>query len=624
MVVLKISYKDDIRRVTVAEKPSLEALRALVENLFCGTLPAHFLVKYPDDEGDLVTITTERELSEAFAFAGTADNALLRLIVVEGKTSTGHKIPVTRVSPSSSSPQSPKRTMDEKGKGKETSASSSAQPSLQDMLQQVGSEFGSLFEEIIATPEVTNLVSALQGERSNLNSNFNSLMQQLLGSGNACLVNAALNNPQLILPLLQQFGVHSPLAPIIDEIKSVCKSACAATSSGSCTSGSSSSQKPSSSVIVHRAICDNCNKGISGVRFKCAVCPDYDLCETCEAKEGVHDASHAFIKLRRLLPYTLEHQPLVPGLGNGQQQQPQQQPRRTCPYAQSRHCRSRWGEQGRRGPACRRVWYAAHCQPRSELPTSQFLADVTIPDGEEVVVGTEFIKTWRLANNGSVAWPLGTQLVFVSGSALSRGGVEAVPVPPLAPGEHADISVPMIAPRTPGTSTSFWRLATPDGSLFGHQVWAEISVIENAKEEDKEQEEEEEEEEATVGVVIEEWTEEEAEKDAEEAVYEAPSVVLIDSRNIEEDNAAPAVQVEILTDDAPAAVVVDNNSEEAKKAEEEKKRKESEEAERAADPFAEALAQLEQMGFGDRSLNRLLLIANRGNLLTVVHQLLSM
>ena len=28
-------------------------------------------------------------------------------------------------------------------------------------------------------------------------------------------------------------------------------------------------------------------------------CPDYDLCEGCEAIEGVHDANHVFLKLKR-------------------------------------------------------------------------------------------------------------------------------------------------------------------------------------------------------------------------------------------------------------------------------------------------------------------------------------
>jgi len=28
---------------------------------------------------------------------------------------------------------------------------------------------------------------------------------------------------------------------------------------------------------VHAAICDNCDARIVGIRFKCAICPDYDL-----------------------------------------------------------------------------------------------------------------------------------------------------------------------------------------------------------------------------------------------------------------------------------------------------------------------------------------------------------
>ena len=28
-------------------------------------------------------------------------------------------------------------------------------------------------------------------------------------------------------------------------------------------------------------------------------CPDYDLCEQCEAIEGVHDPGHVFLKLKR-------------------------------------------------------------------------------------------------------------------------------------------------------------------------------------------------------------------------------------------------------------------------------------------------------------------------------------
>lgn len=49
-----------------------------------------------------------------------------------------------------------------------------------------------------------------------------------------------------------------------------------------------SCNKEHSLNLVHpNVICDGCEGPVVGARFKCAVCPDYDLCSTCEGK-GVH------------------------------------------------------------------------------------------------------------------------------------------------------------------------------------------------------------------------------------------------------------------------------------------------------------------------------------------------
>lgn len=58
-------------------------------------------------------------------------------------------------------------------------------------------------------------------------------------------------------------------------------------------------------------ICDGCNKRIFGVRYKCAQCDDFDLCEACEAKDE-HNILHLFVKIRR--PLCLRRGRLLPDL----------------------------------------------------------------------------------------------------------------------------------------------------------------------------------------------------------------------------------------------------------------------------------------------------------------------
>lgn len=61
----------------------------------------------------------------------------------------------------------------------------------------------------------------------------------------------------------------------------------------------------------HPATCDNCKSLISGIRFYCLHCRNFDLCSTCEQKNTdspFHDESHIFAKIRDpATPYRIDN-----------------------------------------------------------------------------------------------------------------------------------------------------------------------------------------------------------------------------------------------------------------------------------------------------------------------------
>jgi hypothetical protein len=103
-----------------------------------------------------------------------------------------------------------------------------------------------------------------------------------------------------------------------------------------------------------------------------------------------------------------------------------------------------------------------------------FVADVTIPDNTIIQPGTGFVKTWRIRNNGTCAWPFGTNWAFDGGNQM--GGPAAVPAPAAIPGQVVDVSVYLIAPAAPGTHTGYWTLRLPDGQSVRQRYYVRIVV----------------------------------------------------------------------------------------------------------------------------------------------------
>jgi len=61
------------------------------------------------------------------------------------------------------------------------------------------------------------------------------------------------------------------------------------------------------SLVVHEAItCSFCEFPVTGIRYKCSLCRNFDLCEECEALEGAHPQDHPLIKIKVPLPATFQ------------------------------------------------------------------------------------------------------------------------------------------------------------------------------------------------------------------------------------------------------------------------------------------------------------------------------
>ncbi|KAH6806685.1 hypothetical protein C2S51_031516 [Perilla frutescens var. frutescens] len=204
------------------------------------------------------------------------------------------------------------------------------------------------------------------------------------------------------------------------------------------------SQNDSSGSIFHRGVrCDGCGiHPIVGPRFKSTVKLDYDLCRVCFEKMG---NDHDYIRMDRPAVYR-HHLP---------------------------HFRAR--EHGAMFP---HVYRGAKVKLGTAKLDSRFIQDVNIFDGTVMAPLTPFTKIWRMRNNGTVAWPQKTQLVWIGGDKLTdTHSVEVqIPAAGLLMDQELDVAIDFISPELPGRYISYWRMSSPSGQKFGQRVWVLIQV----------------------------------------------------------------------------------------------------------------------------------------------------
>lgn len=99
---------------------------------------------------------------------------------------------------------------------------------------------------------------------------------------------------------------------------------------------------------------------------------------------------------------------------------------------------------------------------------SKFSKDITVPDGTTFTPGSTFTKTWLFINTGTTTWTTDYKLVYFDGVNAAKNNALSVNLPyDVKPGESVQISLDFVAPASNGTYTSWWKLFSANGVLFG-------------------------------------------------------------------------------------------------------------------------------------------------------------
>ncbi|XP_030829719.1 next to BRCA1 gene 1 protein [Strongylocentrotus purpuratus] len=279
--------------------------------------------------------------------------------------------------------------------------------------------------------------------------------------------------------------------------------------------------------LVHVGItCDKCEGVITGFRYKCGHCLDFDLCEECEAQPGTHDPNHVFLKLKRpayrvgvksdgrvapIFKHPIYADDDTPVWEYKIKKLEEKMARKAAraelkrKYREEKHrvrveCHSQVSPTKRERiekmaeKQAEQIMAAASIAATPTTPTTSaadstteitpllalakygagFVSDGNLPDETHLQPLTKFVKSWIMINNGSVKWNSDTKLKYLWGN-IKILSADSMDIPLLSPGEEGPICVDFEASDKPGHYQSHWRL-TQKGEQFGHRVWCNIIV----------------------------------------------------------------------------------------------------------------------------------------------------
>jgi hypothetical protein len=243
---------------------------------------------------------------------------------------------------------------------------------------------------------------------------------------------------------------------------------------------------------VHRGVmCDGCGAApICGARFKCTVCHNFDLCEKCESK-NIHDASHPLIKLRvDHHGHGRHHHGRHHGAHGAHHGSPHCRAARACAKEEREAKREERDAKKEARKEEREAKKQAKEAAKASKLQATFVRDVNFPDGSSVTSGQVILKEWELMNPvDAPAWPQGVKLIFVRGDRELLEEQEEFPLPALEPGQKATIAVPLVLRADPSRKSrrhrAYFRIADPDRNVFGDRCWADLEIVPSEKTEEK-------------------------------------------------------------------------------------------------------------------------------------------
>ncbi len=107
---------------------------------------------------------------------------------------------------------------------------------------------------------------------------------------------------------------------------------------------------------------------------------------------------------------------------------------------------------------------------------AKWLADVTIPDYSLVAPSTSFVKTWTIQNTGTTTWTKDYKLIYLDGLVGENNAVSFNLTKNVAPGEIVDVSANFKSPAANGVYSSFWKMYSASGYVFGELLTMYITV----------------------------------------------------------------------------------------------------------------------------------------------------